>query len=505
MIVELKEGDAASYPCDCLVLFALSGGETPAVVKEIDGRLGSVFAQMREDETWTGKKKETVAIHALGKLPAKWLLFVGLGVREELKPETIREAAARAVKEAQKLKAQHVAFAVASLADAVSAVVETKKAVHALVEGSKLAAYRFAGYKRKNEGEKDLERCTLLVTTENKTEAKEGLRTGEAVANGVLLARDLVNTPANLLTPAVLAERAQEVARRHGLECQVLEKDEMERLGMGGLLGVAQGSTQPPKLIVMKYTGDEKGDRVLGLIGKGVTFDSGGICLKPAQGMEEMKGDMGGAATVIGAMDAIATLKLPVNVLAVIPATENMPSGSALKPGDVIETMSKKTVEILNTDAEGRLILADAVTYAKKLGANYLVDLATLTGAVLIALGTCTTGAIANDEGFLNMVLQAAEEAGERCWPLPSFDPYKEMIKSSIADLRNTGGTRYAGAITGGLFIGAFAEETPWVHLDIAGTAWAEKGSDLSPKGGTGVMVPTLVHLARRLAENGCR
>lgn len=248
-------------------------------------------------------------------------------------------------------------------------------------------------------------------------------------------------------------------------------------------------------MVAIKYQGTDKWEDVLGFVGKGITFDSGGISLKPGQGMDEMKGDMGGAAAVIGALEIIGTLRLAVNIAAVIPTTDNMPSGSALKPGDVITTMSGKTIEILNTDAEGRLVLADGMTYAKKIGANYLVDLATLTGAALVALGTWTTAAVTNNEEFMEDVMLAAGEAGELLWRLPSYAPYKHQIKSEIADLKNTGG-RNAGTITAGLFVGEFAEDTPWVHLDIAGTSWADKADDFSPHGGTGAMVRTLAALA---------
>ncbi|WP_369345659.1 leucyl aminopeptidase [Caldalkalibacillus mannanilyticus] len=316
-----------------------------------------------------------------------------------------------------------------------------------------------------------------------------------------MLARDLVNVPANLLTPTKLAEKALEIAEAHQLECHILDREEMEKLGMGALLAVAQGSEEPPKMIVLKYQGLDKWENVLSFVGKGITFDTGGISLKTPANMDEMKGDMGGSATVLGVMEVVGRLKPKCNVLAVIPSTENMPSGKALKPGDVITSMSGKTIEVKNTDAEGRLILADGVTYAKQLGANYIVDVATLTGAVLIALGDCTTGAVTNHEDFMIEVLESAEEASEWVWRLPNYPAYKEMVKSSaVADLNNAPG-RLAGSITAGLFIGEFAEETPWVHLDIAGTAWSGKENDLCRKGGTGAMVRTLSTLVERFQK----
>jgi leucyl aminopeptidase len=372
---------------------------------------------------------------------------------------------------------------------------------HAVVEGALLANYHFPGFQKQKEEIPQLSSITLYCEQEWAERVKEGAKKGELYARGTCYARDLVNMPGNYLTPSVMAEKAIELAVRHGMDIEVLEKEQMKEYGMGGLLGVNQGSVEPPKLIAIKYKGREQWDHVLGLVGKGITFDSGGISIKPGAGMDEMKGDMGGAAAVLGALEVIGALRPAINIVAVIPTTENMPDGNALKPGDVITTMSGKTIEILNTDAEGRLILADGMTYAKKLGADYLVDLATLTGAALVALGTCTTAAITNNEELVEDVLEAAAEAGELVWRLPAYKQYKEQIKSKIEDLKNTGG-RNAGTITAGLFVGEFAEDTPWVHLDIAGTSWADKADDFSPSGGTGAMVRSLANLALKLQNS---
>ncbi|WCK53766.1 leucyl aminopeptidase [Aneurinibacillus sp. Ricciae_BoGa-3] len=483
---------------DCLVIGIVKGTiKAEGALAEADQALGGNIAALFSDSEISGDRNDTQFIHTYGKIAARRILLVGLGDEAELSFEELREASARAVKEALKAKLTKLAFA---LSDAWSGL-DAKEASHAITEGVLLADYRFPGYHQKEELKPALESLVIFCAEQGAEDAREGVRIGQAFAEGTNLARDLVNMPGNYLTPTVLAEKAKEVAERYGMEVEILEKPDMERYGMGGLLGVNQGSVQAPKLVAIKYQGTDKWEDVLGFVGKGITFDSGGISLKPGPGMDEMKGDMGGAAAVIGALEVIGRLKPDVNIAAVIPTTDNMPSGSALKPGDVITAMNGKTIEILNTDAEGRLILADGVCYAKEMGADYVVDLATLTGAALVALGTCTTAAVTNNEEFMEEVMISAAEAGELLWRLPAYKPYKDQIKSKIADLKNTGG-RNAGSITAGLFVGEFAEETPWVHLDIAGTSWADKDNDLSPAGGTGVMVRTLATLAQLRSVN---
>lgn len=497
MKIEVKSGKLQDCTTKCLIVGIWEGENAlPALLKETDEKMGGALSALFADGEISGKKKSVQFIHTFGKVPARRIMTIGLGKKEELSFEDLRETGARAVKEALKAKLTDIVFAL----DEEAKVLGDYDAAHALLEGALLANYRFPGYHKEKEEKPELEALAILCKSDALEEVKEGARVAEALARGTNLARDLVNMPGNYLTPTVLSEKAKEIAERHGMEVEILDKADMELYCMGGLLGVSQGSVEPPKLIAIKYQGTEKWEDVIGFVGKGITFDSGGISIKPGPGMDEMKGDMGGAAAVLGALEAIGTLKPAVNIAAVIPTTENMPSGSALKPGDVITTMSGKTVEILNTDAEGRLILADGMSYARKIGANYLIDLATLTGAALVALGTCTTAALTNDEALMEEVMEAAGEAGELLWRLPGYKPYMEQIKSKIADLKNTGG-RNAGTITAGLFVGEFAEGTPWVHLDIAGTAWADKADDLSPAGGTGAMVRTLSVLALRRAE----
>jgi leucyl aminopeptidase len=311
----------------------------------------------------------------------------------------------------------------------------------------------------------------------------------------------MVNEPANYMTPTRMAEIAKEIAGKYDLELKVFDREDMEAMGMGALLGVAKGSNQPPKLIILTYKGDEHSEKALGFLGKGITFDSGGISIKPSEGMEEMKDDMAGAAAAMTAVVAIAQLKPKINVTAVIPTAENLPSGTALKPGDVLKAMNGKTIEIISTDAEGRLILADALSYAQKLGLSPLIDLATLTGACRVALGTLYSGLFGNDQDLVDRVRKATESTGERMWQMPMPEEYKEQNKSEIADIKNAG-NRHGGAITAALFLAEFVPNIPWVHIDIAGTAFSAKESGYMVKGATGVGVRTLVELALSEAKN---
>lgn len=323
---------------------------------------------------------------------------------------------------------------------------------------------------------------------------------GKIVAEATNLARDMVNEPSNHMTPTDMAEMAAWLAKNYGFDITVLEREEVEKLGMGAFLGVAKASEQPPKFIVLTYKGRQSRDIDIALVGKGITFDSGGISLKPAEGMEEMKGDMAGGASVIAATSAIAQLKPRINVMAVVAATENLPGGNAIKPGDVLKAMSGKTIEIISTDAEGRLTLADALAYAKQKKAKQIIDVATLTGACRTALGDVASGGFTNNQELFDKVIAAGKEAGEKIWPMPMYEEYKEQNKSEVADIKNTGG-RLAGASTAAQFLAEFAGDTPWVHLDIAGTSILDKERNYAVKGATGVPVRTLVNLVLALAK----
>jgi leucyl aminopeptidase len=416
------------------------------------------------------------------------LLVVGAGKSEKFNEAHLRNLAGAAVRNLRARGVREVAWILAST---------QAGEIASAADGAVVADYDADTYKTDRNEVKRID--TLLLATGGEALPVDGqaaIDRGRILGEAQNFTRELVNEPSNLMTPTRLAERAREMATRFGLGFEVLGPQEIQDLKMGAFWAVAQGSQQEPaRLIVIRYTPPDAPEQpVIGLIGKGITFDSGGISIKPAENMHEMKTDMAGGATMLGVMQVIAQLKPRVRVIALIPATDNMPSGNAFKPGDVITSMSGKTIEILNTDAEGRLVVADALTYAKKLGCTVLIDAATLTGAVLVALGTFTTGVFGWNKEWVNRVLAAANAAGEKMWQLPVDDDFRELYKSSIADLANTGG-RYGGATTGAMFIGEFAGDTPWVHLDIAGTRWSNEEKPYRAKGPTGHGVRTLVQL----------
>jgi leucyl aminopeptidase len=465
------------------------------IAAEYDRRLGGQLSVLFKEGDISAKKKQISHVHTLNQAGAKRLYFVGLGKKDALTFEGLREAFGKLWKTLKQAKRTEAAVALDTF---VTDDIDANEAAHALSEAYYLATYEFPGYKqKKNEPEKRIETITIY-TEADAAEIEASLFVGSVYGKATNSARTLVNTPGNLMTAADLAGYAVELAKKYEFEYEILEKEEMEQLGMGAILAVNQGSKNPPKMIVLKYQGREQWDNVIGLVGKGVTFDTGGYSLKPRESMVDMKTDMAGAAAVLGAMEIIGELRPEQNVIAVIPATDNMISGEAFKPDDVITSMSGKTIEVKNTDAEGRLILADAITYAKHHGANYLIDVATLTGGVIVALGVHTTGAMTNNEALFEQLLEASAETGEFIWRLPITEKDKERVRSSkIADLNNSPG-REGHAIMGGAFLGEFAEDTPWVHLDIAGTSVAAKDYDLGPSGATGVMVRTLATFVER-------
>ncbi|MEB3102088.1 leucyl aminopeptidase [Ferviditalea candida] len=500
MKIQFTDTGLAEVKADLLVLGCFKEITKPeGMLAEADRMLDGAITELIHLGEITGAFKETTLLHTYGRMTAKRLLIIGLGETERFDSNRLREIAAVTVRSAAKTKAKKI---VTELFGLGHPIIHEHHVTHSFAEGAYLASYQFAGYSSKKEEKHEIESIQFLYNKPS-DELVYGIESGTAYAEATNLARDLINTPGNLMTPALMADKAVEIAKRHGMEYEILDRNEMEKLGMGGLLAVAQGSEQPPKMIVIKYKGKEHWEDVLGFVGKGITFDSGGISIKPGANMDEMKMDMGGAAAVLGAMEAIGKLKPKVNVLAVIPAAENLPSGKAYKPGDVIKTMSGKTIEVLNTDAEGRVALSDAISYAIRLGASRIIDVATLTGAVVVALGHAATAAMTNDDAFLADFMRCSKKAGEKVWQLPLFDEYKEQIKSGIADLKNTGG-RPAGSITAALFLEAFVEDIPWIHLDIAGTAWGDK-DELSPKGGKGVMVRSLAQIAKHYGKRGMK
>ncbi len=445
--------------------------------------------ELRETGEFTGKLYEMATLYRPEGVSAKRLVVVGGGKREKFTAVEARRIAGAVVRSLKPKGVRAIALALRENASAEEAA--------AVAEGAVLGDWEPDKYKsdpKKNE--KQVETFTIAAAGGGGESLESAIRRGEIIAEAQNLTRDLVNEPANKLTPGLLAERAQQVCSEWGLQCEVLDSEAMEKLGMGALLGVAQGSVNPPFLIIMKYQPARQfGGDHLALVGKGVTFDTGGISIKPADGMEKMKYDMAGAAAAIGAMRAIAQLKPALPVTAYIPTVENMINGNAQRPGDIVTSLLGKTIEVLNTDAEGRLILADAITYAKRQGATHLLDAATLTGAIGIALGHYNMGAFTNQQDFLNRFLTVARTAGEKAWQLPMDEDYKEYLKSAFADLPNIGG-RHGGSITAAWFLREFADPTPWIHLDIASTAWLEDGKPWMSKGPSGVAVRSFVQLA---------
>jgi leucyl aminopeptidase len=458
--------------------------EPAARVNEASGR---ALSEVLEAEKFQGKAGHVTHLHTNGRMPARRVVVVGLGKRAETTPETLRRAAAAGLRRARDLGARAVAIEL--LGDRLPA----RARAQAVVEGAILGTYTFDRYKREK-SDKQVQSLQLIETDgRQRREAVEGARRGEVFARATWLARDLINAPANEVNPTHLAKVAVDLGKEAGLGVQVFERADCRKMGMGAFLGVAAGSEQPPKFIHLTYTPKGRSKRRVAVIGKGITFDSGGLDLKTAEGMLHMKDDMSGAAAVLGVMKALPQLAPVVEVHGLIAATENMPSGTATRPGDVLRAMNGTTIEIGNTDAEGRLTLADAICYAsQKVGADEIIDMATLTGACVVALGPLCSGLFANDQALANRLLAAAETAGERVWQLPLIEEYRENLKSDVADLNNVG-PRGGGAITAGLFLKEFAGDKPWAHLDIAGPAFIEKDTPLAPKGATGYAVRTIL------------
>lgn len=464
-------------------------------IMPLDLALGGMITDSMESGDFKGKEDQLLILYPKGAIPAKRLLLLGLGKKEKFNLDKVRQATGRASRRLQEMGLKSFTTPIPGLR---ALDYPLSLCAQTAVEGILLATYQFTEYKTTNLEEiKKIEGFTLIGGDPHKIqEIEEGARTGEIIAHAVIRVRDLVNRPGNVATPQALADEAKRIGEQYGLKVEILNEEDIKKLQMGCLIAVAQGSQQPPRFIILEHNQPKEGIDTIVLIGKGITFDSGGISIKPSEKMEEMKYDMAGGAAVLGTMQAVATLKLPLHVVGIVPATENLPSGTAYRPGDVIKSFSAKTVEIISTDAEGRLILADALSYAERYKPSAVVDLATLTGACVIALGHMASGLMGNDQGLIQKIKKAGELSGERVWELPLWDEYHEQIKSDIADVKNLGG-RPAGAITGGAFLAKFAEKFKWAHLDIAGTAWAEKNTPYIPKGATGGGVRLLIQLLR--------
>ena len=499
MEIKVVVGDIAKMKAGAIVVNSFEemeclDGDTATIDKALDGAISQLITQGEIK----GKLNEVTIIHSLGRLPASRVVVAGLGKQSELTQDRIRGVVA----ETCRLLRQKGIDSIATAAQGVGiAGISLEGAAQAVTEGALLGVYSFRRHITKEAEYGEIKQLLIVSSDEDKLPRfEQGCYKGRVLAEATNLARDMVNEPANYMTPTHMAEMAKKLGKTYGLEISVLEREQMQELGMGALLGVAQGSRQPPKFIVLHYRGVDSTEIDVALVGKGVTFDSGGISIKPSGKMDEMKGDMAGGAAVMAVISAIVQLKPKVNVMALIPSTENLPSENALKPGDILTAMNGKTIEIISTDAEGRLTLADALGYAKKLGAKSIVDVATLTGACRVALGDVCSGAFGNNQELVDKVIAAGAEAGELIWQMPMYDQYKEQNKSDVADIKNVGG-KYGGAITAAQFLAEFAGDTPWVHLDIAGTSLSEKERAYLVKGATGVPVRTLVNLILSLAK----
>jgi leucyl aminopeptidase len=496
MKTTLSFSPAAQLESECLVAVVLDRGEkdkTETFVSASDKAIQQAAADLISSGDLTGKNFETTWLHKPTGLKAKRLLLIGGGKAKKFSASELRKLAGAAVRALKPRSLRNLAFV-------LPGEISAQEAVKAIVEGAFVGNFDPDTYKSDRK-DQQIESLTV-VAAENQGSAdhaslQRAMDEARILGESQNFTRELVNEPSNRMTPTDLANRAQQMSKDTGLKCEVYGADKIKELKMGAFWGVAQGSDEPPALIVMRYEPAGAPEKpVLGLVGKGVTFDTGGISIKPADGMEKMKYDMAGGATMIGAMRAIALLKPKVKVIGIVCATENMPSGKAQKPGDIQTAMSGKTIEIINTDAEGRLVLADGLCYARQLGCTHLVDAATLTGAVVVALGYTNAGIFANDDAMYQRFTKALDKAGEKMWRLPLDDEYKEQIKSNIADIMNTGG-RWGGAVTAAMFLKEFAEDTPWIHLDIAGTAWMEDSKAWIAKGPSGIAVRSLVEFAR--------
>ncbi len=494
MEFSIKSGSPDKQHTGCLIVGVFEGRRLAPAAEAVDKASGGFLGEVLRHGDLEEKAGSTLLLHKVPRVAAERVLLVSLGKERELNEPGYRAALAGAVKTLRGTGAAEATFAFTGIALKRRDIAwKIEQAVLAVMDGM----YRFDRMKSKPPASKRaLKKVTLQVDRRSEiAEAEKAADRAMAIAEGIAFAKDLGNLPGNVCTPPYLAEQAQAMGKADGVKVHVLDQKDIEKLGMGAFLAVARGSRQPPRFIVMEYMGGKKNAAPVALVGKGITFDTGGISIKPSAEMDEMKFDMCGAASVLGTMKAIANMKLPLNVVGVVPTTENMPGGNAIKPGDIVTTMSGQTVEILNTDAEGRLILCDALTYVGKYKPAAVVDIATLTGAMVISLGHVATGLFANSDPLARELLHAGEDAWDRAWHLPLWDDYQDQLKSNFADFPNIG-ARAGGAITAACFLSRFTKAYPWAHLDIAGTAW-KSGAE---KGATGRPVALLTHFLQRRA-----
>lgn len=493
MEFSIKSGSPEKQRCGAVVVGVYETRKLTLSAELLDNASGGYLSEVLRRGDIEGKPGNVLVLHNVPGTMSERVVLIGLGKERELNDKAYTSALRAAIKALNDTGASDAAvFLTEVQLKKRSLAWRTRQAALIALD----ASYRFDDFKSKKDDKRQLRKITFATERRNEhAEAEEGLRQGQAIAQGMALTRTLGNLPPNVCTPSYLADQAKTLAKEFKLACEVLEKKDMEKLGMHSLLAVAKGSHQPPKLIVLHYKGGAKDEKPVVLVGKGITFDTGGISLKPAPEMDEMKYDMCGAASVLGTLRAVAGMQLPINLTVVVPTTENMPGGGATRPGDIITSMSGQTIEILNTDAEGRLILCDALTYSERFDPDTVIDVATLTGACLVALGNVASGLLANHDPLARELLHAGEESGDRAWQLPLWDDYQDQLKSPFADMGNIGG-KLAGTITAACFLSRYTKKFEWAHLDIAGTAW-NSGAN---KGATGRPVPLLTHFLLKRA-----
>jgi leucyl aminopeptidase len=499
MDVKVKQSRAENEPAEVLVLSHFDGD--PALQEEaaaVDRALQGAIRDLLKTGEFQGKSNQTVLLHTQGKIFAKRVLLVGLGKKKEAKLDSVRQAMGTAVKRIRQAGARSFSTVLHGRSIPDTSDLELAQA---MTEGVILGGYQFTVYRTTQNGDqpKDIERMTVIAPkAEAQADITEGMRRGVASAEAAMFVRDLSNHPSNVMTPSRVAAEAKKVGKEHHVRVKILEQRDVEKLGMGAFLGVARGSHEPPKFIILEYRGSGTAKRngrahqPIVLVGKTITFDTGGISLKPSENMEQMKADMTGGAEVLATIRAVSRLRLPLHVIGILPATENMPGGRAIKPGDILKTMLGLTVEVQNTDAEGRLILADGLHYATRLKPAAIIDIATLTGACAVALGQFAIGMFSNRDVLKQRIQQAGTKSGERVWEMPLWDDYFEQLKSDVADVRNIGG-RGGGMITAALFLSKFVGDCPWVHLDIASTDWSDRERAYISKGPTGIGTRLLI------------
>jgi leucyl aminopeptidase len=495
MKIFIKKGILSDIKSQAIILALFQDQkELSGTSLSVDRASKGLITELINNGDFTAKPSQTAVIYTLGAIPAQRIALVGLGKKSEINLEKVRAAFSKVMQHLRSLNIKEAATSID-----FDFFQEKAKIVQAVAEGSLLGLYQYNPYKTVGrEDIREMEQLSIIAEGNQYSIISAAVKNAQIITSGVYFARDLISAPSNEMTPSIMAQKARQIARRKNVTCKILDRAKMKKMGMRSLLGVASGSNEEPKFIILEYSGGSKSKAPVVLVGKGLTFDSGGISIKPAEKMEEMKSDMSGGAAVMATIMVAADLRLPLNVIGLIPATENMPGGNACKPGDVLKSYSGKTIEVINTDAEGRLILADALSYASVYKPAAIIDIATLTGACIIALGDDVIGMLGYDEKLKNEINRAARETGELVWEMPLWEQYSELIKSDIADYKNTGG-RAAGTITAAVFLSKFVGNYPWVHLDIAGPAWSGKDKAYIPKGAAGISVRLLTEYLRNL------